>query len=410
MAVNRNPGLLPLKTDMPFAVLIVAAGNGLRAGGGLPKQFRMLAGRPVLARTIDAFLAHSEISTIRVVILPDYAASYASAMAALAGPEQRIGNPVHGGATRQQSVLAGLEALTADGFSGHVLVHDAARPLVSEALILRALSAAETSVAAIPGFAVTDTIKRIDALNMVVDTPSRRELVAVQTPQVFAFDALLAAHQAALAAGRHDVTDDAALMEWAGHKVVVFEGDLMNIKLTHADDFAIAESRLGQRYVTRVGTGYDVHAFTTGDHIWLGGVRIAHERGVKAHSDGDVALHALTDAILGTLSDGDIGSHFPPSDPQWKGASSDRFLAFACELVLARGGRIDHLDVTLVCEAPRVGPHRDAMRARIAEIAGLRIDQVSIKATTSERMGFTGRGEGLAALATATLRLPEMET
>ncbi|MGL4973961.1 MAG: bifunctional 2-C-methyl-D-erythritol 4-phosphate cytidylyltransferase/2-C-methyl-D-erythritol 2,4-cyclodiphosphate synthase [Bosea sp. (in: a-proteobacteria)] len=394
---------------MHFAVLIVAAGNGLRAGGGLPKQFRMLAGRPVLARTISAFLVHSEISTIRVVILPEYAASYATAIANVSDPARRIGEPVHGGATRQQSVCAGLQALAAEGFSGHVLVHDAARPLASETLILRALAVAETSVAAIPAFAVTDTIKRIDASGIVVETPNRKELVAVQTPQVFAFDALLAAHQAALVAGRDDFTDDAALTEWAGHKVVVFEGDVMNIKLTHADDFAIAEGRLGQRLVTRVGTGYDVHAFTTGEHIWLGGVKIAHERGVKAHSDGDVALHALTDAILGTLSDGDIGSHFPPSDPQWRGASSDRFLAFACERVEARGGKIDHLDLTLVCEAPRVGPHREAMRARIAEIASLRIDQVSIKATTSERMGFTGRGEGLSALATATLRLPEAE-
>ncbi len=394
---------------MPFAVLIVAAGNGVRAGGGLPKQFRRLAGRPVLARTIDAFLAHSAIATIRVVILPDHATHYQTAAGQLSYPAEKIGAPVHGGATRQQSVRAGLQALAAAGFAGHVLVHDAARPLVSDALILRALAAGRSAVAAIPAVAVTDTIKRVEASGVVVDTPNRKQLVAVQTPQVFAFEALLAAHEKALAEGRDDFTDDAALMEWCGHKVVVFEGDVMNIKLTQADDFAIAEHRLGQRLITRVGTGYDVHAFTQGSHIWLGGVRIAHHRGVLAHSDGDVALHALTDAILGTLSDGDIGTHFPPSDPQWKGASSDRFLAFAADRVRARGGKIDHLDLTLVCEAPRVGPHRDAMRERVAEIARVRIDQVSIKATTSERMGFTGRGEGLAALATATLRLPEVK-
>lgn len=315
-----------------------------------------------------------------------------------------------GGESRQDSVRLGLLALAAAGFDGAVLVHDAARPLVSPALVERAIAACSDHLAAIPALAITDTVKRIDAAGRIVETPPRAELVAVQTPQAFAFKALLAAHEAALAAAAGGFTDDSAIMEWAGHAVATFAGDPMNLKLTHLADFEAAEARLGQPLlITRSGIGYDVHAFTEGDHLWLGGVRIPHERGVLAHSDGDVALHALTDALLGALAEGDIGSHFPPSDPQWRGAASDRFLAFAAGRVGARGGRIDHLDLTIICEAPKVGPHRETIRARIAAIAGLRLDQVGVKATTSERLGFTGRGEGLAALATATIRLPEPE-
>lgn len=392
------------------AALIVAAGRGLRAGADAPKQYRRLGGTPVLCRTLAPFLADNRIGTVLVVIGVGDAPRYDEAIGHL--PESaraRLASPVAGGETRQDSVRAGLEALAAIGFTGNVLVHDAARPFVSIALIERALAASAQHVAAIPALPVTDTVKRIDAAGLIEETLPREQLVSVQTPQAFAFQPLLVAHRAAHAAGSIGFTDDSAIMEWAGHRVATFAGAPMNLKLTHPDDFALAEQRIARSLVTRTGTGYDVHAFADGDHVWLGGIRIPHSRGVTAHSDGDVALHALTDAVLGALADGDIGSHFPPSDPQWRGASSDRFLAFAAERVRQRGGRIDHLDLTIVCEGPKVGPHRDAIRARIAEIAGLRLDAVGVKATTSERLGFTGRGEGLAALATATIRLPEPE-
>jgi 2-C-methyl-D-erythritol 4-phosphate cytidylyltransferase/2-C-methyl-D-erythritol 2,4-cyclodiphosphate synthase len=397
---------------MPAAVaaLIVAAGRGLRAGAEAPKQYRRLGGVPVLCRTLAPFLADNRIGTVLVVIGAGDRARYDDAIGRL--PEAaraRLTAPIDGGETRQDSVRAGLEALAATGFDGSVLVHDAARPFVSPALIERALVASAEHSATIPALAVTDTVKRVDAAGLIDETLPREQLVSVQTPQAFAFQPLLAAHRRAHAAGAGGFTDDSAIMEWAGHRVATFAGDPMNLKLTYPGDFEQAEQRLARPLVTRIGTGYDVHAFAEGDHVWLGGVRIPHSRGVTAHSDGDVALHALTDAVLGALADGDIGSHFPPSDPQWRGASSDRFLAFAADRVRQRGGRIDHLDLTIVCEGPKVGPHRDAIRSRIAQIAGLRLDQVGTKATTSERLGFTGRGEGLAALATATIRLPELE-
>lgn len=392
------------------AALIVAAGRGLRAGADAPKQYRRLGGVPVLCRTLAPFLAEGRISATLVVIGAGDGARYDEAVERL--PETarvRLIAPIDGGETRQDSVRAGLEALAAAGFVGSVLVHDAARPFVSSVLIERALAASAEHVAAIPALAVTDTVKRIDTAGMIAETLPREQLVSVQTPQAFALQPLLAAHRAAHVAKAGGFTDDSAIMEWAGHRVATFAGDPVNLKLTYAEDFELAEQRFARPLVTRTGTGYDVHAFTEGDHVWLGGVRIPHSRGVTAHSDGDVALHALTDAVLGALADGDIGSHFPPSDPQWRGASSDRFLAFAVDRVRQRGGRIDHLDLTIVCEGPKVGPHRDAIRARIAEIAGLRLDQVGTKATTSERLGFTGRSEGLAAFATATIRLPEPE-
>lgn len=395
---------------LAVAALIVAAGRGLRAGADAPKQYRQIGGLPVLCRALAPFLAAERIRSVQVVIGAGDASRYREAAATLPDSHRaRLLAPVVGGDSRQDSVRAGLQALVASGFDGAVLVHDAARPFASPALIGRALAACEQHVAAIPVLAVTDTVKQVDAGGRVVATLPREQLVSVQTPQAFALTALLAAHDAAAAAGAGGFTDDSAIMEWAGHKVATFAGDPMNLKLTHPADFDVAEERLGRRLTTRTGTGYDVHAFAEGDHVWLGGVRIAHDRGVAAHSDGDVALHALTDALLGALADGDIGSHFPPSDPQWRGASSDRFLAFAAGRVAARGGRIDHLDLTIVCEGPKVGPHREAIRARIATIAGLRPDQVGVKATTSERLGFTGRGEGLAALATATIRLPDPE-
>lgn len=397
-----------IETSAPVAALLVAAGRGLRAGAGQPKQYRLIDGRPVLAQALAPFLVEPAIGRVAVVIGEGDEDRYADAIAGL--DPARLAPPTIGGATRQDSVRRGLQALARDGFNGIVLVHDAARPFVSPALIDAAIRTLDKSgLAAIPALPVTDTIKRIDERGYIAETPPRDRLVSVQTPQAFRFGPLLAAHEAAGAALLHGFTDDAALMEWAGHPVATFAGDPANIKLTHPEDFMRTGAGNGKLLVTRVGTGYDVHAFGPGDHVWLGGVRIGHDQGVVAHSDGDVALHALTDALLGALAEGDIGTHFPPSDPQWRGAASAQFLAFAAERVRERGGRIDHLDLTIVCEAPKVGPHRDAIRAAIAAAAGVTPGKVAIKATTSERMGFTGRREGLAALATATIRLPEEE-
>ncbi|HEY7382464.1 MAG TPA: bifunctional 2-C-methyl-D-erythritol 4-phosphate cytidylyltransferase/2-C-methyl-D-erythritol 2,4-cyclodiphosphate synthase [Beijerinckiaceae bacterium] len=396
---------------MSVAAIIVAAGRGSRAGGGIPKQFRPLAGRSALNRVLAVFLSHPGVDRVQAVVGPDDRDHFENALAGLpAESTARLPPPVPGGATRQGSVRQGLEALARERpCPSLILVHDAARPFAGPALIERAIAAGRAHGAAVPGVAVTDTIKIVDAGGRVRETPPREALQAIQTPQAFSFDALLEAHRAAAAAGLDTFTDDGALAEWAGLRVTVFAGDPDNIKLTREADFAEAERRLGGAaplYVTRVGTGFDVHAFAPGDHVWLGGLRIAHERGVAAHSDGDVVLHALTDALLGALGDGDIGVHFPPGEAAWRGASSDRFLASAVARVRARGGLIDHLDVTVLCEAPRLGPHRDAMRARIATIAAIDRDCVSIKATTTEKLGFIGRGEGLAAQAVATIRLP----
>ena len=390
--------------------LIVAAGRGSRAGEGLPKQYRRLSGSTVLTKTLEAFCEHPAITRIRVVIHPDDRDLYAASVAALGSAcGGKLLPSVAGGATRQASVHAGLEAFD-DPDDTIVLVHDAARPFVTSALLDRAIASAQAWGAAIPGIAVTDTIKRVDATGAVVETPPRAQLRAIQTPQAFAIAPLIAAHRKAAAAAREDFTDDGALMEWAGHDVRVFEGEAGNIKLTNPEDFAgdAAMTSSGpSHHVTRVGTGFDVHVFGEGDHVMLGGIAVAHTCGVVAHSDGDVVLHALTDAVLGALAEGDIGTHFPPSDPQWRGASSDRFLAYAIDRVRARGGIVDLLDATILAEAPRIGPHREPMRARIAEIAGIDVTSVSIKATTTEKLGFTGRGEGIAAQAAATIRLPK---
>jgi 2-C-methyl-D-erythritol 4-phosphate cytidylyltransferase / 2-C-methyl-D-erythritol 2,4-cyclodiphosphate synthase len=395
---------------MPVLALIVAAGRGSRAGEGIPKQYRPLGGSTVLTKTLAAFSGHSAITSIVVVIHPDDRDLYGAAVAEL-GPvcTKKLLPSVAGGATRQASVNAGLEAIANMEEAAIVLVHDAARPFISNALLDRAIEGAQAWSAAIPGIAVTDTIKRIDASSKVVETPPRLQLRAVQTPQAFALAPLLAAHRKAALAGRHDFTDDGALMEWAGHEVRIFEGETSNIKLTNPEDFAAGNAMMSPQpshHVTRVGTGFDVHTFGEGDYIMLGGIAIEHTHGLVAHSDGDVVLHALTDAVLGALAEGDIGTHFPPSDPQWRGASSDRFLAYAINRVRARGGIVDLLDATILAEAPRIGPHREPMRARIAEIAGIDIESVSIKATTTEKLGFTGRGEGIAAQAAATIRLP----
>ncbi|MGA7000973.1 MAG: bifunctional 2-C-methyl-D-erythritol 4-phosphate cytidylyltransferase/2-C-methyl-D-erythritol 2,4-cyclodiphosphate synthase [Pseudolabrys sp.] len=383
------------------AAVVVAAGQGLRAGGEIPKQFRRIAGETLLERALSAFAEAPHVTFVQPVIRPDdvdLVRRLTSGMNVL--------EPVAGGATRQASVRAGLEALVACT-PDIVLVHDAARPFASAGLITRAIAAAEKTGAAIPALPVTDTVKRIDSTGTIEATLDRNSIRLVQTPQAFAFPALFDAHRRALAQGRNDFTDDAALAEWAGIKVSVFAGEPGNIKFTTPEDFARAEAiqsaGLGD---VRTGSGLDVHAFGPGDHVTLGGIRIPHVRALTGHSDADVALHALTDAILGALADGDIGAHFPPSDPQWRGASSDRFFTFAVERVRARGGRIAHLDLTIVCEAPRIGEHRDRMRANIANLAGIGIERVGVKATTSEKLGFTGRGEGIAAYATATIRLP----
>ncbi|MEE1613216.1 bifunctional 2-C-methyl-D-erythritol 4-phosphate cytidylyltransferase/2-C-methyl-D-erythritol 2,4-cyclodiphosphate synthase [Microvirga sp. CF3016] len=395
---------------MSVAALIVAAGRGSRAGEGIPKQYRAIQGKPVLARTLSILLSHPGISHTLVVIHPDDRRFYEDTIRTLPSPPSAILPCIHGGTTRQVSVRNGLEALV-DLNPEIVLVQDAARPFTGPDLIDRAIEAGRRWGAAVPGTPVTDTIKVIGDQSEVLSTPDRSKLRAVQTPQAFSFSLLLEAHRSAAAANLDTFTDDGALAEWAGLPVHVFEGETDNMKLTHPADFRKAERRLkGEEmtYVTRLGTGFDVHAFGEGDHVWLGGIKVPHDRGVVAHSDGDVILHALTDAILGALADGDIGTHFPPSDPQWLDASSDRFLAHAVDLVRSRGGIVDHLDTTLLCEKPRLGPYREAMRQRIAEIAGLRLDQVSLKATTTEKLGFTGRREGIAAQAAATIRLPEM--
>lgn len=386
--------------------IVVAAGRGTRAGGPVPKQYRSIGGEPVLRRTLRRFAQHPGITAVLAVIHSDDSDLFAEAAADL----PKMLAPATGGATRQDSVRAGLLALAAQSPSS-VLVHDAARPFVSADLISRAIAATEQYDAAIPVLAVTDTVKAVGADGRVAATLDRSTLRAVQTPQAFGYEALSIAHAAAAAAGVTHLTDDAAVMEWAGHSVATFEGDSANVKLTTAEDLARAAGgpALADLPDVRTGTGFDVHAFAPGDHVMLGGLAIPHAFGLAGHSDADVGLHALTDAVLGALGDGDIGSHFPPSDPQWKGASSDRFLAHAAALVAARGGRIAHLDLTLICEAPKVGPHREAIRAAVARIAGVPLGRVSVKATTTEKLGFTGRREGIAAMASATVRLPFAE-
>lgn len=382
------------------AAILVAAGRGLRAGAGGPKQYRTVGGRAVIHRALAAFAGHAEIAVVQPVLNPDDIALFNAAVSDL-----RYAAPVNGGATRQESVLAGLEALVPQR-PDIVLIHDAARPFVSADVISRAIVAANKTGAAIPVVPVTDTIKQVTDSGDITATPNRASLRIAQTPQAFKFEIILDAHRRA-ARERSDFTDDAAIAEWAGLTVTTFEGDVANMKLTTSEDFMREEARLAAALGDiRTGTGYDVHAFGEGDHVWLCGLRVPHSKGFLAHSDGDVGLHALVDAILGALADGDIGSHFPPSDMKWKGASSDQFLKYAIERVTARGGRIANLEVTMICERPKIGPLRDQMRARISEISGVDISRIAVKATTSERLGFTGREEGIAATASATIRLP----
>jgi 2-C-methyl-D-erythritol 4-phosphate cytidylyltransferase/2-C-methyl-D-erythritol 2,4-cyclodiphosphate synthase len=398
--------MLPQSDPDAVAAIIVAAGRGSRAGAGGPKQYRLLAGRTVLARTVEAFLNHPGVGRVRVIIHRDDDDLYTDAIGSLAR-HPKLAAPVHGGAERQDSVRLGLESLSADA-PGLVLIHDAARPFVDTGVITRVIDAAARHGGAIAALPVFDTIKRADGADAprIDGTVPRDRLWRAQTPQGFAFAPILSAHRAA--AGKA-MTDDAAVAEAAGIAVSLVAGSPDNMKITQAEDFGMAEILLGRRksmYEYRTGHGYDVHQFEPGDGVWLCGVKIPHAGKLKGHSDADAAMHALTDAILGAIGAGDIGDHFPPIDPQWKGAPSDIFLKKAVALVAEAGGAVTHCDVTMVCEAPRIKPHRAAMRARLSEIMGLSADRISVKATTSEELGFTGRREGLAALATATIRLP----
>lgn len=388
--------------------LIVAAGRGVRAGAGGPKQYRSLAGRSVLARAVGAFLSHPKIDAARVVIHRDDDGLYRAAMAEFAGHPKLLA-PVHGGAERQESARLGVESFE-DLAPARILIHDAARPFVDAATIARVIDALDAAPGAIAALPVHDTIKRARAGAgggaRIDETVAREGLWRAQTPQGFRYADILAAHRRA--AGLK-LTDDAAVAEEAGLEVVLAPGSPDNMKITQAEDFGMAEILLGRRrtmFECRTGQGFDVHQFEPGDAVILCGVRVPHKARLKGHSDADAAMHALTDAILGAICAGDIGDHFPPSDPQWKGAPSRTFLEKACALVRERGGAVAHCDVTIICEAPKIKPHRAAMRAALAEIMGVDADRISVKATTTEELGFTGRREGIAALATATVRLP----
>jgi 2-C-methyl-D-erythritol 4-phosphate cytidylyltransferase/2-C-methyl-D-erythritol 2,4-cyclodiphosphate synthase len=383
-----------MNAHQPVSALIVAAGKGVRTGNDLPKQYCPIAGKAVLAHAIDAFLAHPGVGEVQVVIGEGQEALYRDAIG-----DRTILPPVAGGATRRESVLAGLAQVT----GGIVLIHDAARPFLPASVIDALIEALATYEGALPVLPVADTLAKADGL--LGETVDRAGMVRVQTPQAFHLDKIRAAH-AAWPADR-DATDDTQVARAFGIEVATVPGEASLDKLTYRQDFDAAERRIRAEMTTRVGMGFDVHAFAEGDHVWLGGIAVPHDRKLAGHSDADVALHALTDAILGAIGEGDIGDHFPPSDPQWKGAPSRLFLEHAAKLVRDKGGVIDHVDVTIICEAPKVGPHRAAIRESIAAMLGLTIDRISIKATTTERLGFTGRKEGIAAQAVATIRLKE---
>jgi 2-C-methyl-D-erythritol 4-phosphate cytidylyltransferase/2-C-methyl-D-erythritol 2,4-cyclodiphosphate synthase len=386
-----------MRQAMRIHAIIVAAGAGLRAGGGVPKQYRAVAGQPLLRHAVERLLGHPAITGVSVVINAECRALYDEAVAGLG-----LSEPIVGGATRQESVLAGLEALAADP-PDIVLVHDAARAFVPDAVIDALVAAFDDDVdGACPALPQIDSLRRGEG-GRYSGSVDRDSLWRVQTPQAFRTPAILAAHRAAASGA----TDEVAIALAAGLRVAITPGDERAFKVTEPADFAKAEAMT--TYSPRAASGFDVHKFGPGDHVWLCGVKVPHDHGLIGHSDADAGLHALTDALLGTIAAGDIGDHFPPSDDRWRGAASDQFLAHAAHLVRERGGLIDHVDVTLICERPKVGPHRDAMRARIAVILGLGIDRVSVKATTTEKLGFTGRQEGIAAQAMASVRLPEQD-
>lgn len=387
--------------------LIVAAGRGVRSGADGPKQYCPLGGRALLRWPVERFLAHPAIDAVRVVIHPDDQDQYASATAGLDLPP-----PILGGVSRQESVRLGLDAIAAEGGAGRILIHDAARPFITHDLIDRLLAALNDAPGATPALPVTDSMVREAAANdgaaprLLGDPVPRDGIWRVQTPQAFRFEELHQAHQVAVMNGDTHFTDDAGVLRAMGGTVALVPGDERNIKITLPEDWQRASEILMSMTSTRTGLGYDVHRFTEGDHVWLCGIEVPHSHGLEGHSDADVALHALTDAILGAISAGDIGQHFPPSDPQWRGAPSWKFLDYARSLVEARGGMIEHVDITIIGERPKVGPHREAMVKRVAEILRLTDTRVNVKATTTEGLGFTGRREGLAAQAVATVRLP----
>jgi 2-C-methyl-D-erythritol 4-phosphate cytidylyltransferase / 2-C-methyl-D-erythritol 2,4-cyclodiphosphate synthase len=381
---------------MSFSAIVVAAGSGLRAGAGVPKAWRMLGGRAVARWSVET-LAAAGAAPLLVVVAEDMRAAAEAALDGLSGVTF-----VTGGATRAASVQAGLAWLAEATDDHRILVHDAARPFLAASHIDRLLAALEERQGAILALPLADTLKRQDETQLT--TPARDGLWRAQTPQAFRLGALRRGHEARDFA--IDPTDDAQLVASAGGEVVLVPGDPLLFKLTYPEDFVMAEQLAAGARQVRTGMGYDAHRWGPGDAVWLCGVRIDHDQTLVGHSDADAGLHALTDALLGALGAGDIGEHFPPSDPQWRGAASDRFLAHAAALVRDRGGHIANVDVTLICEQPKIRPHRDAMRARIAEILAVNVDQVSVKATTTEGMGFTGRQEGLAAQAIATIELP----
>ncbi|WP_019516776.1 bifunctional 2-C-methyl-D-erythritol 4-phosphate cytidylyltransferase/2-C-methyl-D-erythritol 2,4-cyclodiphosphate synthase [Sphingomonas sp. Mn802worker] len=370
---------------MKTVAIIVAAGTGSRSGQTGPKQFSTLAGRPMLTWSYHALNRHARIDYVVVVVAAEQQASLATMLP--------TASHVIGGAERHESVAAGLAAVPD---AEVVLIHDAARPFVPAEVIDRLLDALVTHDGAVPVLPVADTLVHTDG-TLVARDPLRR----VQTPQAFQRETLQRAHDHWTGDAP---TDDAQMVRALGGRVALVQGDQMLEKVTYPADFAAAEARIG--YETRAASGFDVHRLEDGEELWLGGVLIPHHQGLSGHSDADVALHAITDAVLGTIAAGDIGTHFPPSDPKWKGAESGQFLSHARELVEARGGRVTFVDLTIMCEAPKIGPHRPAMQARIGELLKLPIDRVSVKATTTERLGFTGRGEGIAAQAVATIRLP----
>lgn len=403
LAMHRDKGSMPIQGQKRIAVVVVAAGRGERAGQAAegPKQYRPLGGKAVIRHTLDAFRAHPAIGDITVAIHPDDADLYAG----VAGDGTEL--VVHGGPTRQASTRLALLAL-AGRRPDAVMIHDAVRPFVDAGLIDRVIEGLESG-GSLPALPVSDTLKRAGD-GLVEGTVERGGLYAAQTPQAFPFDAILAAHERAHEAGRQDFTDDAAIAEWAGIPVRIVAGSPDNVKLTWARDIDLARSRMAFSESTfpdvRTGNGYDVHSFTDGDAVTLCGVAIPYHRRLSGHSDADVGLHALTDALLATCGAGDIGTHFPPSDPRWKDAASRIFVAEAVRIVRARGGRIANADVTLIAEEPKIGPHREAMTSAMAEMLGIGRDRVSVKATTNERLGFVGREEGIAAIATATVVYP----
>ena len=379
---------------MSVTALIVAAGSGSRMGGDVPKQYWPIAGQAVLAHAVDALKSHPDVNSVRVVIANG---QEITAKSALQGRD--VGELIVGGETRAASVANGLADFDNAGI---VLIHDAARPFCPHDVIDRLLGALDQAPAAVPALPVADTLA--SGAGRIERIADRSGLVRIQTPQAFRIEALRTAMEQF---GGPDATDESSVMIAAGFDVAIVEGDPMLEKLTNPADFTRAEALQLAALSPRTGLGFDVHAFSGLGPIMMGGIAVPHERGLAGHSDADVVLHAITDALLGTIAEGDIGQHFPPSDPQWKGVSSDRFLAHAAALVAARGGVIDHVDCTVICEAPKVGPYRDAMRSRVAEILALPVSRVSIKATTTERLGFTGRGEGIAAQAVASVRLPQ---